>query len=157
MSGTFDLALSRNSHDLFWNKLTIEEIVIWDDGKTVWDNTTRWVDNHVSDKYSIWPINGADKVAQQVKINLLSFLGEWFLDITYGVPYLEEILVKNPHMAVVETIFRNHILSVPHVTRIDALSLDWNRKNRVLGVQFTCNTDYGPIEDSVKLEMTQGV
>jgi hypothetical protein len=154
--GTYDIALSRKTHDIAWDKSTPdEERVIWDDGETLWD--VKWADKPIYPKYSIWPINGADKVAQQIKINLLSFLGEWFLDITYGVPYLEDILVKNPRMAVVETIFRHHILDVPHVTRIDALSLDWNRKYRLLGVEFTCSTDYGPITDSVKLEMVPGV
>jgi hypothetical protein len=126
--GTYDLALSRVTHDLVWS-------------------------GPVAGKYSIWPINGADKVAQQIKINLLSFLGEWFLDNTYGVPYLEDILVKNPRMAVVETIFRYHIINIPHVIRVDALSLDWDRKTRLLGVQFTCETDLGPITESVKLEI----
>ena len=77
-------------------------------------------------KFRIWPINGADKVAQQIKINLLSLLGEWFLDIRYGVPYLEEILVKNPRLSTVETILRNHIGSVPDVIRIDSFGMDWS-------------------------------
>ena len=104
-------------------------------------------------KYTIWPIDGADKCAQQIKINLLSFLGEWFLDVTYGVPYLEEILIKNPRMASVETILRNHISSVPDVIRIDSFGLNWDRQNRFLFVEFACDTNLGPIKESVKLEI----
>ena len=39
-------------------------------------------------------IDNAERVAQQIKIQLLTMLGEWFLDITHGVPYLEYILVN---------------------------------------------------------------
>jgi len=124
-----DIALNRISHDMQFHPVP-------------------------NNKYSLWFINQADKVAQEIKINLLSFLGEWFLDNRYGVPYLEEILVKNPHMASVETIFRSHIGDVPDVISIDSLGLNWDRKNRILGVAFTCETTYGPIKESVKLEIT---
>lgn len=39
-------------------------------------------------------IDDVERVAQQIKIQLLTFLGEWFLDVTHGVPYLEYVLVK---------------------------------------------------------------
>ena len=124
-----DLALNRIDHDMVFHPV---------------------LDN----KYSIWFIDGADKVAQQIKINLLSFLGEWFLDNTYGVPYLEDILIKNPRMASVEVILRNHINSVPNVIRIDSFVLDWNRQTRSLAVEFTCETNLGPINESVKLQVS---
>jgi hypothetical protein len=134
-----DLALSRITHDLVWQIATPVPVVAPAPPQVT--------------KYAIWPIEGADKVAQQIKINLLSFLGEWFLDNTYGVPYLEDILVKNPRMAVVETILRFHIMDIPNVLAIDSLVVNWDRKARVLGVQFTCETDLGPITQSINLEI----
>lgn len=128
---SFDLALNRLTHDMEFH---ISE-----------DST--------GSKFRFWFIDGTDKIAQQIKINLLSFLGEWFLDLRYGVPYLEEILVKNPRMASVETIFRNHISSVPDVIRVTNLGLSWNRQLRILGVEFTCETNLGPIKESIKLEI----
>lgn len=80
-------------------------------------------------------------------------MGEWFLDLRYGVPYLEEILIKNPRISSVETILRNHIGSVPDVIRITSFSLSWSRQYRILGVEFTCETNLGPIKESVKLEI----
>jgi len=132
--GPFDLALHRVDHDMEFQSSVVG-----------------------GDKFSIWPINGADKVAQQIKINLLTFYGEWFLDTSWGVPYLEDILVKNPRMATVETILRFHINSVPHVTRLTYFDLSWDRRRRTLTVVFGCSTDYGPIKDSVKLEMPRVV
>lgn len=126
--GNYDLALSRADHDLWFPLI---------------EGTTR---------HTLLPINGADKVAQQIKITLLAFFGEWFLDVTFGVPYLEEILVKNPRMSAVETILRSHINAVPHVLRLETFSLEWNRSTRLLQLNFVAITDYGPIEDSVKLD-----
>lgn len=127
--GNYDLALSRADHDL-WFPLV--------DGDT--------------NKHTILPINGADKVGQQIKITLLAFLGEWFLDVTFGVPYLEEILIKNPRISTVETILRAHINAVPHVIRLETFLVEWNRQARTLSVNFVAQTDYGPIQDSVKLD-----
>jgi hypothetical protein len=127
-----DLALNRIGHDMLFHPV-------------------------LNNKYSLWFIEGADRVAQQIKINLLSLLGEWFLDNRYGVPYLEEILVKNPHIASVETILRNHISSVPNVIRIEYFGMDWNRQTRSLSVEFSCETTLGPIKESVKLEVVPHV
>jgi len=128
--GVYDLALHRGDHDMYFHESV-----------------------KGSGKLSIWPVNGADKVAQQIKINLLTFLGEWFLDETWGVPYLEEILIKNPRMPSVETILRSHINSVPHIIRIDSFGMDFDRRRRTLGVEFEVSTAYGLIKDSVKLEI----
>jgi hypothetical protein len=138
-----DLALNRLDHDLMWHVIPSAALVQPLSGPI--------------QKYEIWPIDSADKVAQQIKINLLTLLGEWFLDNTWGVPYLEEILVKNPHMASVETILRNHISSVPSVNRIISFGLGWDRKARTLAVEFACDTDLGPISESVKLEVIRRV
>jgi len=140
---SYDLALNRLDHDMVFYVIPPPPPTPTPHGPPV----TNVI------KYTIWPINNADKVAQQIKMNLLSFLGEWFLDVTYGVPYLEEILVKNPRMASVETILRSHIQSVPDVIRIDHLGLNWDRQNRYLFVEFACTTNLGPIQESVKLEI----
>jgi len=131
--GNYDLALSRADHDM-------------------WFPVSPTNDPTTEPRYQIWPINGADKVAQQIKITLLAFLGEWFLDITFGVPYLEEILVKNPHLASVETILRAHINNVPRVIRLESFNMTFDRARRTLGVEFEAVTDYGPVKDSVKLD-----
>jgi hypothetical protein len=145
---SYDLALNRLDHDMVFHTVPQPIPVV---------PTPTPFDAPGVIKYSIWPINDADKCAQQIKMNLLTFLGEWFLDVTFGVPYLEEILVKNPRMASVETIIRKHISSVPDVIRIDSLSINWDRKTRYLFVEFSCTTNLGPIKESVKLEVFRNV
>lgn len=88
-------------------------------------------------------LDGARRVAQQIKVTLLAFLGEWFLDISFGVPYLEDVLVKNPRPAVINALLRAAILDVPNVTRVRSLRLDYNRQARALLVTFDAETTEG--------------
>lgn len=90
-------------------------------------------------------VDGAARVAQQIKVTLLAFLGEWFLDTEFGVPYLEEITIKNPRMSTVQTILRARINAVPGVTRVRAMRLNLNRQFRELSVDFEAETLFGLI------------
>lgn len=48
------------------------------------------------------------KVAKQtLKMNLLFYEGEWFLDNEYGVPYFQEILTKGATKGLVDSIVRD--------------------------------------------------
>lgn len=94
-------------------------------------------------------IEGAGQRAQQIKIALLTFLGEWEFDITIGIPYLEQILVKSPNKFRVEAILRKKILAVQGVRRITSFELDIVRVNRSLSVHFSAETDEGKIDDKV--------
>ena len=91
-------------------------------------------------------INNAERVAQQIKITLLAFLGEWFLDQRFGVPYLESIMIKNPNMAFIRGILRGKILEVPDVKSVDALSTQLNVKTRTLTVSYEASTAYGLVK-----------
>lgn len=88
-------------------------------------------------------IDNAERVAQQILITLRFWLGEWFLDTTQGVPYLEYILVKNPNINHVRQILTEAILSVEGVQTINDMTLDFDQRNRRLYVDYTATTDYG--------------
>lgn len=57
-------------------------------------------------------------LAQRLKIRLLTFLGEWYLDVTEGIPYYESILGKNRAKETVDNIFKNAILDDEDVLNI---------------------------------------
>lgn len=71
-------------------------------------------------------INGAcpvtttpsQKMAQKIKIKLLTFRGEWFQDTTYGVPYWQEILGHKVAKSRVDMLFQEAILEEEGVTEI---------------------------------------
>ena len=90
-------------------------------------------------------IDNAERVAQQIKVKLLTFLGEWFLDNTWGVPYLEYILVKQPNQDLIKQILSEQILSVDDVKSLNALELDYQVKVRTLIINYEVSTEYGLI------------
>lgn len=90
-------------------------------------------------------IDNAERVAQQIKVKLLTFLGEWFLDNTWGVPYLEYILVKQPNQELIKQILSEQISSVDDVKSLNALELDYQVKVRTLIINYEVSTEYGLI------------
>lgn len=59
-----------------------------------------------------------DIVVQRLKITLYTFLGEWFLDTTIGVPYFQQIFGKIRSKATVDLIFQRIISADPDVIEI---------------------------------------
>ncbi len=96
-------------------------------------------------------IDNAERVAQQIKIQLLTWLGEWFLDTTHGVPYLDYILVKNPNLELIASIFREQIMKVDDVDFVNSLEIDYNERERTMTVQYEASTSYGLVTRKEKL------
>lgn len=60
----------------------------------------------------------ADIVAQRLRIKLYTFYGEWFLDNTIGVPYIQQIFTKVSKKSTVDLIFQGIISNDPGVIEI---------------------------------------
>lgn len=75
-------------------------------------------------------VAGAARVAQQVEVTLLTFLGEWFLDITFGVPYFETILVKSPNRTEIESVIRARVKAVPGVRAVPTVEIEMEASTR---------------------------
>jgi hypothetical protein len=73
-------------------------------------------------------------VAQHIAIRLRMFFGEWFLDARQGVPYFELILVKNPDLGRINSIFRSVIVETPGVAVVDRMTLALDSATRILTV-----------------------
>ena len=78
--------------------------------------------------------NGSDEVQQLLRQRLRTFLGEWFLDTTIGVPYFQEIFKKNPNPIAIEAAFKNEILNTPGVLELAEFELDIDSALRQLTV-----------------------
>ena len=74
---------------------------------------------------------------------LRQLAGEWFLDLDYGLPYFEQILVKNPNLPSVQDIFRRAILSVKGVSSVERITLSLDTTQRTLSVSWVVLTDLG--------------
>jgi hypothetical protein len=90
-------------------------------------------------------ISGAEEVAQKVGIHLRTWLGEWFLDTLYGVPYFEEVLGKGRRLAIVESVLRAQILSVEGVAAISSFSMTLDGPTRQLTVRFEIAASDGTV------------
>jgi hypothetical protein len=63
-------------------------------------------------------------------------LGEWFLDKRLGVPYFKHILIKNPDLGLVRSLYRRILQGVPTVASIERLVLTLDKGKRELTVDW---------------------
>lgn len=89
--------------------------------------------------------NSPATVAQAVQTRLLLWMGEWFLDVTDGTPYMQGILGHNTNY---DFEIQSRILGTPGVTEIVSYSSNVDA-NRNLTVQTTINTLYGQVTVSI--------
>lgn len=100
-------------------------------------------------------VAGGAAIAQAVKIRLLFFKEEWFLDLDQGMPYWQEILGKKTTASVLRSIFRDQILDTPGILELPTLSLAFNGSSRELAMSFKATTDLGELNvEATDLEVT---
>lgn len=106
------------------------------------DNPTLYFDPNTGDLYvselgqSRLTATLLEEVAQRLQTKLQFFLGEWFLDTTLGVPYYRDVLVRNPDMAVVKSLFQKLITDDQGVESLVTLDVTLDGATRVLTVEF---------------------
>ena len=81
-------------------KLTQEHDIDWNDIRLTEDN--------------------AESVAQRIKIRLLRYQGEYFLNTLLGLPYFQEILVKGTAKEYIDTLIIDEISETVGVLTIDS-------------------------------------
>ena len=82
-------------------------------------------------------------IQQRISQVLKTIAGEWFLDLDYGLPYFEQILIKNPNLPSVQDLFRRALLSVKGVSSVERLTLSLDTTSRTLTVSWVVLTDLG--------------
>lgn len=100
-----------------------------------------------------------DEVAlkQNVDIALNLHLGEFYLDLEEGVPYLDRILVKSPDLAAIKSILSNAILKVEGIVAVPSLVLDFDRGARTLSGTWSAQYDLTVINGTISGELTINV
>lgn len=92
-----------------------------------------------------------DSVAQKIRIRLLWFEGEWRWDTDEGLPYMDELFVKNPDVDSFESLIREKIFEVDEVTEVKEVLVDYDRQERTATVRYTALTDFETIKEEVVL------
>lgn len=91
-------------------------------------------------------VEGADEVTQRLTQRLRTFRGEWFLNLLSGVPYYQDILIKNPSAIKVEGTLKQEISETPGVLEILFFELDVDNLQRISTVVTKVQSVDGPIE-----------
>lgn len=76
----------------------------------------------------------AEAVGQHARQRTMTFRGEWFIDTTCGVEWLDKIMGRQFDASLSESIIKTEILETDGVTGIEAFSLSFNRRLRGLNV-----------------------
>ena len=86
---------------------------------------------------------GTDPTIQNVTQRLKLFLGEAFMRLDAGVPWYQQILVKNADPAAVDGILRDTILGTPGVVALTSYVSQQDRAARRYTVRFSILTATG--------------
>ena len=89
----------------------------------------------------------AEVVAQRLRVRLSTYLGEWFLDVGYGVPYYQQILAKKTTKVAVDRIFQQQILSERGVRELVSFSSTF--ENRQYNMSFKVRVMNGSVTESI--------
>ncbi|MEJ8308613.1 hypothetical protein [Agrobacterium larrymoorei] len=69
-------------------------------------------------------------VGQHARQRLQTHSGEWFLDTTCGVPWLDQVLGRSYNPALAESLVRAEIMNTDGVTEITSCSVSFERNTR---------------------------
>lgn len=90
-------------------------------------------------------VEGIEQVRQRIAARLKFFVGEWFLDLRQGVPYYRDVLVKNPNLPLIRSLFRRVILGTPGVLSVAKLDVEVDQASRTGQITFEAVCDGGTI------------
>lgn len=93
-----------------------------------------------------------DSVRQKILIRIRWWLGEWRWDDEEGLPYKDELFIKNPDTDEFEMNIRDKIFDVDEVTEVQDVTVAYDRKTRIGTVSFTALTDSETISEEVCID-----
>lgn len=87
--------------------------------------------------------NEQDEIAQTIRTRLKLFLGEYFRDITDGVPWFQSILIKTGTLTSKDAIIKQRIIQTEGVNNIVEFTSDYDIKSRKYSINCIVNTPFG--------------
>lgn len=100
-------------------------------------------------------VESAEAVSQHVKQRLLTHEGEWYLDTSAGVPWLDRILGRQYDPELAEAVVKNEAVETDGVTEIEALAVRFDKTTRGVIVDgFHVQTEFDGLEEVTRAERT---
>ena len=91
-------------------------------------------------------VDGRDEIKQIIKRNLQTFLGEWFLDTSVGVPWFQEIFTKRQSAQNADAILIDTIVASKGVISLLRWESSLDKSTRELSITFRCLTVAGILD-----------
>lgn len=92
-----------------------------------------------------------NSVAQKIRIRLLWFEGEWRWNVEEGLPYMTDLLIKNPDTDYFESLIREKIFEVEEVVDVKDVQVVFDRRTREAVISYVALTDYETIREEVRI------
>lgn len=92
-----------------------------------------------------------DRVIQRLYIRLRTFFGEWWWDVTYGVPWLERILGQKNGKTTADIVIQEQILEEDGVQQILEFSSSYDNANRSYSCSFRVRTEGGQLSPIITI------
>lgn len=95
-------------------------------------------------------VSGPDSIRQDAEERLGYVRGEWFLEPEddEAIPLFDRVLVKNPNLAALRSIYEKALLATPGVKTVLSLTIAFDRAARRARIDFRASTDLGEIDGS---------
>lgn len=90
-------------------------------------------------------VQEGDCRAQYIRQKLKLWLAEWFLAESAGVPFHDEVFIKNPRLLVLDAYFKDLILAVPGIVELTRFNMNLDGPTRTLFVDFECRDELNNI------------
>ena len=87
---------------------------------------------------------GQEAIEQHLTQRLRTFVGEWFLNNTIGIPYFQQIFKKQPDPIIVDSVLKKEIIETPGIAKLVDFELDLD-STRVLNLSFRAQTIEGDV------------
>lgn len=109
-----------------------------------------FINGPLTKEYTTQPF--VQTVQQRLYILLHTFMEEWFMDTTYGIPYWQSILGKKTTKAAVDLILQQKILAENGVKEITEFNSTF--VNRVYSLKFKARVTTGEETQTITISPT---
>lgn len=92
-------------------------------------------------------------VTQRLKITLYTFLGEWFLDTSIGVPYFQQIFGKVRSKSAIDVVFQNIISADEGVLEIREFTSTLSNSDRGYTMTFKVKVADSSLTDNITISV----
>ena len=90
-----------------------------------------------------------NSVAQKINIRLRWLAGEWRWDEDEGLPYFENLMIKDPDIDIFESYVREKIFEVDEVIKVGDVKITFDSKTRKAKIAYVAYTDFETIKREV--------